>query len=369
MGKFAVMGFLDASAGFLSSFGGAFVDGSLQNLLNQTAIPATMILSLLYLRVSYTSNQYGGSTAIVIGAATAILPSLGSSSHQHTTTLGVLLYLANIAPQSASNVYKEAAFRTKMHTDIYLLSCCVATFQILFGFAFLPLLALPGFGGISFSEMPAQLSNGWICFTGRNPMKGDHCASEFWYNTATSSMVNYCTVNFAYNVLTLMVTKHGSAALMVISAALALPITNLAFSTPLLMGSAAEHLTPFDLIALAIVVVGFVLYSAGDAEFLPPGPHEKKKGEKARLLPVQAAGGSMLYTRKRSSSDPTTPKTPRRSPGSGSGVDVSYVHPAQIEVTASLLSQHQPSSYQAIDIPGTVNANPVGQSEDLAQSL
>ena len=41
-GKFFVMGFLDALSAFLSTMGGAFTDGSLQNLLNQCVIPATI---------------------------------------------------------------------------------------------------------------------------------------------------------------------------------------------------------------------------------------------------------------------------------------------------------------------------------------
>ena len=59
-------------------------------------------------------------------------------------------------------------------------------------------------------------------------------------------MLIYCVINFAYNVLQMVVTKHGSATLCVVSSALALPLTNVAFASPLLMGADAEDLTWAD---------------------------------------------------------------------------------------------------------------------------
>lgn len=43
-------------------------------------------------------------------------------------------------------------------------------------------------------------------------------------------------MNFLFNVLQLLITKHGGATLLVISAALALPVTNLAFKLHFIMG-------------------------------------------------------------------------------------------------------------------------------------
>jgi hypothetical protein len=44
-------------------------------------------------------------------------------------------------------------------------------------------------------------------------------------------------VNFLFNVLQLLITKHGGATLLVISAALALPVTNVAFKLRWIMGA------------------------------------------------------------------------------------------------------------------------------------
>jgi hypothetical protein len=47
---------------------------------------------------------------------------------------------------------------------------------------------------------------------------------------------SYVLVNFLFNVLQLLITKHGGATLLVISAALALPVTNVAFKMRWIMG-------------------------------------------------------------------------------------------------------------------------------------
>ena len=120
--------------------------------------------------------------------------------------------------------------------DLYLLSGIVAMFQVVVGFAFVPVLALPAFGGIKFKDMPSQMSDGMSCFLGGQPRVGDHCAAppstggrddadadwSIWsllgLDSAAAAMLLYCFVNFGYNVLSLLVTKHGSAVLMVVSA-------------------------------------------------------------------------------------------------------------------------------------------------------
>lgn len=317
---FATMGLLDAMSGFLCSFGGAYVDGSLQNLLNQCIIPLTLVMSVIYLKVSYTCPQYTGSAAILGGTGVAVVPGIGASSHTNTTPAGMIIYFFSIVPTSVSNVYKETAFREKKHCDVYVLSAIVAMFQVLWGFLFLPLLALPGFGGIPFSEMPAQMSNGFSCFLGYNSLPGDHCNDKHnVLHTAFAAMMIYCVINFGYNVFQLLVTKHGSAMLMVMSSALSLPVTNMAFACPWLMGENTEDFTVYDVAALCIVVIGFVIYSRDalteDADTtkretvltMTPRGSRKTPKRRGRLLPVQAAGGSVVYTRERANSDPTTP--------------------------------------------------------------
>lgn len=206
--KFFYMGCLDAASGFLSTIGGAFVAGSLQNLLNQCIIPATILMSYLFLNEKVSRTQALGSLGIVAGASVSALPALLSQTNTaKTTTTGVVVFLLGIFPSAASNVYKECAFRNAddLSVDINLLSAIVATFQVLVGFMLLPVLALPAFGGVSLTDIPSQLSGGFQCFFGRNSLPGDHCGgSGVWLHTATSVMLNYCIINFAYNLLQLL---------------------------------------------------------------------------------------------------------------------------------------------------------------------
>ena len=92
-----------------------------------------------------------------------------------------------------------------------------------------------------------------------------------------------CQVNFFYNVLLLLITKHGSALLLVIASAISLPFTNLVFTSELFMGREAESWSWWTGGGLLVVVVGFLLYSlVTDAD----------SGD---WLPAQGAAGQMCF--------------------------------------------------------------------------
>lgn len=225
--KFAFMGLLDAAAGVFSAIGCSFTSGTVQTLCNQGAIPATMFMSRLFLQQYYSKLQYCGAILIVIGALSAALPASmmsGSDSNQ-TTTLGLLVLLASIIPSSFSNVYKEHNFKSQ-NLDVYYLTVYVSIFQVLLGFLFVPILSIKGLGGISLSSVPYNFIDGWNCFLGRY-VQNYEC---HLYQPPYIPLLLYVIVNFAYNTLLLLITKHGSALLLVISSALALPLTNLLFT-------------------------------------------------------------------------------------------------------------------------------------------
>jgi drug/metabolite transporter (DMT)-like permease len=145
--------------------------------MNQSIIPVTLLLSYLFLGQKFSWAQGSGAAMIFLGAAVAVIPSFGKKggATQQTTVTGSLLFFSSIIPGAFSNVYKEYAFKTSVHTDIYYLTTCVSTIQVLFGFAFLPLLSFRAFGGVPFSEMASQLVYGWRCFLGQNSLPGDDC--------------------------------------------------------------------------------------------------------------------------------------------------------------------------------------------------
>jgi len=301
------MGFLDATGSILSTMGGAYTAGALQTLLNQVIIPMTLALSFIFLGQRFTGAQSLGALTIFVGAAIAIVPSFmpgkgGSASSSSSsaddgpptsTVTGVLLFFSSILPGAFSNVYKEWGF-AQYHVDLYYLTTCVSAIQVLFGFAFLPALQVPAFGGVPFKEIPQQFTLGFQCFRGINTLPGDDCKDAF------STMWVYVLVNFLFNVLQLLITKHGGATLLVISAALALPVTNFAFGMPWIMGEDTEPFNPYDAVALGVVLLGFLLYSAWD-DFVDRHKQQRKR------LPMQFSAGSVMYLRERADSDPSTP--------------------------------------------------------------
>lgn len=288
------MGFLDSAGSILSTIGGAYVAGALQNLLNQVIIPFTLLLSFIFLGQTYTPAQTCGAVVIFLGASVAVVQPGGADGvgASATTWLGLVLFFASIIPAAMSNVYKEYSF-SKFQLDLFYLTTFVSLIQVLFGFLFLPLLQVPAFGGVPIREIPQQFSLGFKCFLGQNSLPGDDC------DDAMLTMIGYVVVNFLYNVLTLIITKTGGATLLVISAALALPVTNFAFKLKVVMGEDTEPFEWSDVIALVIVLAGFLMYSLLD-DLL----HRHREG---RRLPIQFAAGSTMYMRERSNSDPSTP--------------------------------------------------------------
>eukprot|EP00128_Syssomonas_multiformis_P016742 Colp12_sorted_trinity150504_noHs@12383 len=267
---FVFMGFLDSFSGFLGAIGGAYTDGSLQTILNQSLIPITLLLSVIFLKMKYQKLQYMGAAIMMAGAALACVPSFNGSNQGTTKVYSVLIFFAGIIPSAFSNVYKEKQFKDQ-ELDVQYLTVWVTLFQVLFGFAFLPLLSVPGFGGVEFKQLPYEISDGFQCFLGEDPRPDDDCKDGTW------TMMAYVAVNFLYNLVLLMITKHGSALLLVITSALSLPVCNLAFTSEALMGSEAEAFSLWNVFGLVLVVVGFLVYSAlGRADdFLvsqgPPG--------------------------------------------------------------------------------------------------
>jgi len=140
---------------------------------------------------------------------------------------------------------------------VWYLTQWVSIWQFVVSFAYMPLLVMPGFGskqGMSFQEVLSSFSDGWTCYTEKDP----DCADAHAFMLLTG----YCGVNVCFNTLGLYLTKHGSAVLNALSYSILLPFTTILFFTPLL-GSYQEPLTrnaSYTFIGLVVVLVGFAIY-------------------------------------------------------------------------------------------------------------
>lgn len=256
---FLWMGLLDASSSTLGSIAGAYTPGQLQTILNQSIIPITMLLCYLFLGYFFKYAQISGASCILFGAIFASSSFFFSPSTElaiSSTRYGaIIVYFISIVFSSLSNVYKDHKMKQDDLDEVHT-STIVSLWQLIFGFLFLPLLNLPALGGLTVEEMSHQLQDGYLCLRGHNPTKDDDCSYAF------NSFVFYTIVNFFYNILLLVITKRGNAVLLVISQALSLPITNLCFAIPAIMGNEnVEPLSIHNVIGLVFVMLGFLIYS------------------------------------------------------------------------------------------------------------
>jgi uncharacterized membrane protein len=73
--KFAVMGLLDAVAGIMGTFAVNYIsNASMIVLLQQAAIPISMVISRCFLGARYTVYQYVGASVVIAGIITTLIP-------------------------------------------------------------------------------------------------------------------------------------------------------------------------------------------------------------------------------------------------------------------------------------------------------
>jgi drug/metabolite transporter (DMT)-like permease len=274
---YIAMAGLDGASSTLGTIAGAYCPGALQTLLNQSIIPTTMISSAIFLDSKFRPFQLWGSFLILVGAGCASAQFFGSDSAT-VSTVAILIFMVSVIPSALSNVYKDKQMKLDDMHEVHT-STIVSFWQLWVGFLFLPLMAIPALGGLSWSEMLSQLQDGWTCFyyaTNPNDPHDTGCASSWWV------FIMYVVVNFVYNFLLLVITKRGSAVLLVISQALSLPVTNICFTIPAIMGDEVEPMQMADLVGLVLVSIGFLMYSGfGFAE---------------KFIVAQGPPGQMTYT-------------------------------------------------------------------------
>jgi len=162
--------------------------------------------------------------------------------------------------------------------DIFVVNSMDSLFQLIFTLLFLPLVMVPGFGAVSFSDFPDYVNNGAHCLIGTSLSPESSCSGMPW-----ATMVYVC-VNLSWNISILLLVKKGGAVLTFIALAVSLPIANLAFilDWPLLEGS-GFHIPqgPLDLVALFVVLSGLIIYRV--FSILQKKRLDREKAEKERI--------------------------------------------------------------------------------------
>src|SRR5262249_51747536 len=114
--KCAIIGSLDAVITLVDSLVIAFLaNGSLYVLINNAAIPISMLVSKVLLRLQYRASQYFGALVVEGGVVLAVLPVFlsggdsddGASSGGRHRDMWVLIGIGACFPVALANIIKE----------------------------------------------------------------------------------------------------------------------------------------------------------------------------------------------------------------------------------------------------------------------
>lgn len=230
------------------------------------------------------------------------------------------MFMLSNVPMAFSNVYKELGFADKtLRLDVWSMTCTTTFYQILASFLLLPLQTLPYISGdphrgLSLTECWESFVGGEACFFG---LSEDHINCSI----AGYVLTLYVVANLGFNFLSLILVKLGSTSgvgsvLCSLAYAVKLPISNMLFAQPWLMGSQVERLSSRSLLGLVIVVGGFLGYlyysgpGKGDAEatlLAAKQPLEIPDQQEERAVVSTAPSDSILRGESRIPSESATP--------------------------------------------------------------
>lgn len=277
--KFAVMGAYDSLAGIMQTFAIIYItNASLIVLVQQSAIPISMIISRYALNATYTNSQYLGAAIVLLGIIAVIIPSMlggspsssdiaspdsteiseGSTSIFKSQTLWLIMLVISCVPMCLSSVYKEKALG-EMEIDVIYLNGWVAIYQFLIAIP----LSIPTcfIQNIPLSSVIPNMYGGMMCWMGYNTITEDYnpdnlplddCANAPFYVTA------YLFFNVVFNFLIILILKLGSANILWMASTVIVPISNVAFSMNFMPGH--QPMGPMDFVGLVIIMLGLVIY-------------------------------------------------------------------------------------------------------------
>jgi drug/metabolite transporter (DMT)-like permease len=258
---FAIMGALDSVSGIMSSFAVNYVpSASLIVLVQQSAIPITMAISKFTLGAQYTVAQYTGAAIVLSGIALVLSPTFFSTEPAAPGESGQMFWLAMLVlscvPACLSSVYKEKALG-EVDINVIYLNGWVAVFQTAMAIP----LCFPSASltGLSMSEILPNLHGGLLCSLGINTITEAHGTYQVDECSRGPLFVGiYLFFNVVYNLLIVVVLKHGSANILYMCFTIIVPLSNVAFSLKITPGH--KPLQTMDVIGLVVIMGGLVVY-------------------------------------------------------------------------------------------------------------
>lgn len=263
--KFAVMGAYDSIAGIMASFAVNYISSSsIIVLVQQSAIPISMLISYIALNSVYTTAQYVGAGVVLFGIFVVLLPTLNGSSHassgasDSSELVWIAVLVASCVPMCLSSVYKEKALG-ETEIDVIYLNGWVAVFQSLIA---IPLCIPSSYVvHIPLSQILPNIYSGFLCMGGVNTVTESHNPNNMPLDhceTAPMFVTLFLVFNVVYNYLIVVILKLGSANILWMASTVIVPLSNVAFSLKFMPGS--KPLTVFDITGLFVIMTGLVIY-------------------------------------------------------------------------------------------------------------
>jgi drug/metabolite transporter (DMT)-like permease len=262
--KFALMAVGDTLQMVLMMLASAKVPGQIQGMLSKAVIPATLLTKYVTLGTTFSAEQIGGASMIVLGAAVSMGDSLTKATTQAVETdapdnsFWYLLFLMSTLPAAASGVYKELAMGDQDVEENYL-NAWVTAFQCIFTLMCLPLQMFVE--EIPFDQLVPKVHGGIDCIifgASSSVIKTD--GSSEGCDDAWKYVATWLFCIFVLNVVMMMMVKRAGATLMFGVTTLTTPLNALAFSLPILMGEEAEPIKFASVVGLCITLAGIVIY-------------------------------------------------------------------------------------------------------------
>lgn len=271
-----VIGVLNGGGNFFQAVGQPHTPGITQSLLSATlSVPLVLFLSLLFLGKRPSRTAAGAAALVVAGAACSAFRSRLGASRALIDAGGeddggaggivvewyaVALFAFAQLIFSAERVFEESVFARALEgLDATTMFCWTMWVQFVLYLPLLPSQQLPALGGLTPPQILPVERDGLWCTLGRT------AATPAGLDLPGCDLVNtalffaYVAVDGCCYCYGLYVIKRYGASAMVVAGSVALPLQQVVFCAPFLVGRRyAESLYGADVAALALVLAGFV---------------------------------------------------------------------------------------------------------------
>ncbi|OAY82002.1 Protein CLT3, chloroplastic [Ananas comosus] len=255
---FLAVGLLEALGAASGMAAGAVLSGASIPILSQTFLVWQLILSVIFLRRRYKSNQLLGCLLVAIGVIITVASGSGASvSLKGSGIFWPILMITSFLFQAADTVLKEiifldAAKKLKGGTvDLFVVNSFGSAYQAFFICLLLPFLSK--LWGVPFHLLPTYIRDGAACFLNIGSLSAG-CEG------APLLPLLFVIVNMAFNISLLHLLKMSSAVVSCLASTFSVPLSIYAFTLPLPYIGVASSLPAGFVAGAAVLVAGLFLY-------------------------------------------------------------------------------------------------------------